>query len=175
MPNLLWLDLETTGLEPMHDRILEVGFVLAPFDQPFKLGGVVRSIVIHDTGIGLSAFIREMHGKNGLLLECATSRFSLLQAEEELLLFVPEIEDKDEKVILAGASVHFDLGFLRVHMPRVAARLSHRLYDTSAIKLFCQSLGMPKFAKAEAHRAKDDILECATHGQACADWLLRDR
>ncbi len=73
--------------------------------------------------------------------------------------------------MLAGSSIHFDHAFLAVHMPRFAARLSHRHYDVSAIKLFCQSLGADKFPKAEAHRAKDDIAESIAHAKACAEWL----
>jgi len=67
--------------------------------------------------------------------------------------------------------VHFDHGFLRVHMPKLAARFSHRHYDVSAVKLFCQSLGMPKPPKAEAHRAAADVRESIEHAKACADWL----
>ena len=56
-------------------------------------------------------------------------------------------------------------------MPTLDKRLSYRHYDVSAVKLFCQSLGMPKLPKAEAHRAKDDILESIAHAKKCADWL----
>ena len=40
------------------------------------------------------------------------------------------------------------------------------------MKLFCQSLGMPKIPKAEAHRAMADVEESARHGSLCLDWLL---
>ena len=58
-----------------------------------------------------------------------------------------------------------------MHMPRLAARFSHRHYDVSAVKLFCRSLGMPKPPKAEAHRATADVLESIAHARLCAEWL----
>ena len=81
------------------------------------------------------------------------------------------IPEHHGKFLLAGSSIHFDLGFLRVHMPKLAAKFSHRLFDVSAIKLFCESLGMPKLPKAEAHRAMVDVEESFAHYKACADWV----
>jgi hypothetical protein len=78
--------------------------------------------------------------------------------------------------VLAGDSVHFDLGFVRYHMPTLAKRLSHRVYDVSAIKLFCRSLGMPKIERKEdpVHRAAGDVLRSIEHAKYCADWLARN-
>ena len=85
------------------------------------------------------------------------------------------VSDKDERPTLAGRTVHFDLGFIRHHMPRLAARLSHRVYDVSAICLFCESLGMPRLKKGEAHRASEDVLESVEHARRCAEWLCGGR
>ncbi len=74
--------------------------------------------------------------------------------------------------MLAGSSVHFDRMFLQHYHPQVIERFSHRLYDVSAVKLFCRSLGMPPFPEiSAAHRAKDDIDESILHAKACTIWL----
>lgn len=173
---LIWADLETTGLNEKEDDILEVAISIADFHDPFKALPLYHKVLYlpEDCQDTLDPFIINMHTKNGLLVECAKSRALIEQVEEELLQIIPEASNKDERPILAGSTISFDHGFIRQHMPRVAKRLSHRHYDVSTLKLFCQSLGMPKFVKGEAHRAKDDILESIAHGAACLEWLKKN-
>lgn len=179
---LLWLDLETTGLDPKHDTILEVACRLADFERPFETSNDAGpyEAVVHfaDPRLGLPAdpsihsVVLDMHTKNGLWDECSRSTRSLAQIEDDLLEIVPEAQG-DDRPILAGSTIGFDLSFLRVRMPRLAARLHYRLYDVTSVKLFCQSLGMPKPPKAEAHRAMPDVLESIAHAKACRDWLKK--
>jgi oligoribonuclease len=172
---LYWLDLETTGLDPVKNDILEVAVMEADFERPFDVR-VIYDVPIWTglTDAELDPFIVDMHTKNGLLAECREGircRY-LHHAETSLLDLIPTVEDKDERGILAGSSVHFDHSFLRHHMPTLAGRFSHRHYDVSAIKLFCQSCGMTKFPKAEAHRALADVKESIDHASRCLKWLL---
>lgn len=170
---LMWLDLETTGLDPTKTKILEVALAEAELLDPFNYRHVYHAIVNLPASehASLDPFIIDMHTKNGLLAECERSSLNINQVEEQLLNYVLYIVDKEERSVLAGSSISFDMGYLQVHTPRVARRLSHRLYDVSSLKLFCQSQGMPKFLKAEAHRAKDDIDESIAHAAACRAWL----
>jgi oligoribonuclease len=167
---LYWLDLETTGLSSVDDVILEVAIASADMKSPFLIDEV-ESWVLPLDGRDLSAFIANMHTKNGLLAECAKSATTLAAVEEHLLSIVPDIDSYEDKPTLAGSSIHFDHAFLKAHMPRLAARFSHRYYDVSAVKLFCRSLGMERFPKAEAHRAADDIRESVDHAYRCYEWL----
>lgn len=191
MPALVWLDVETTGLDPERDRLLEVAVALADLRDPSNVRHVFQQVMYfpprpdkaRELGWGettlrisenawarLDPFIVEMHTKNGLFDECPNG-MQPYEVEKRLLDLIPWVEDKDDRPILAGSSIHFDHAFLKVHMPHVSARLSHRHYDVSALKLVCQSLGMPRFRKAEAHRAKDDIDESVRHGLECVEWM----
>lgn len=182
---LLWLDLETTGLDPNKHTILEVACGLAHFDRPFEFSVSVDTddyqAVAHfdifrwgTDASNVDKFVFDMHTKNGLWAKCAASEHSLDGIEQQLIEMLGDPYKPlvgDDRPILAGSTIGFDLSFLRVHMPRLAARLHYRLYDVTSVKLFCQSLGMPKPPKAEARRAMPDVLESIAHAKACRDWL----
>ena len=192
---LLWLDLETGGLDPAPHMatgcaLLEVAAVAArsfldPFavvpvvDAPVKISlegaapnnahvavreGIFSTRVVDD-------FCWKLHTDNGLLKACQGERALSVHAIEEMLLSTVGEEPRESRWVLAGSTVHFDRSFLRVWMPRLEARLSHRHYDVSAVKLFCQSLGMTPFPKVEAHRAWEDVHESIRHAQGCRRWL----
>lgn len=168
---LYWLDIETTGLNPIHNKILEIAISKAPFDDPFNARLVHHSVYAfpHDRDM-LEPAVREMHENSGLLTDCEY----LAYVGQPRAVHGPELcdlFDEGEEPIFAGSSVHFDVRFLRASFPEFALKFSHRHYDVSAIKLFCESLGMPKLPKGEAHRAQADILESIEHARACAQWL----
>ena len=170
---LFWLDLETTGLSPDRDVILEVSLSEADFLDPFNAKHIYCAVIfISDSAIRiLDPFILDMHTKNNLLVECQASRATMQSVEQELLKLVPWVEDKEERPILAGSRIGFDHQFIAHHWPTLNKRFSHREYDVTAIKLFCRSLGMSKFPKGEAHRAMADVEESIAHGRLCRDWL----
>ncbi|HKM52108.1 MAG TPA: oligoribonuclease [Isosphaeraceae bacterium] len=171
---LYWLDIESTGLSPDKDELLELAIAEADLEYPFEIGPICNPVFKFDAGMTRrmpDPFVIDMHTKSGLWAECMRSTMTVLESEDLLLSLVPEVIDREDRPTLAGSSVHFDHAFLCAKMPRLAARFSHRHYDVSAVKLFCRSLGMPKPPKAEAHRAHADILESIEHAKKCVDWL----
>lgn len=167
---LIWLDIETTGLDPETDSILEVAAFEAVLERPFDVRPLYECVLEFrgKNSSPIHPIVLDMHAKNGLWSACATSCVRAGSAQIDLLERIPLDEDK---AVLAGSSIHFDAGFLRHHMPQLFERFSHRYYDVSAIKLFAQSLGMPKFKKAEAHRARADVLESIEHARTVAQWF----
>lgn len=182
-PYLLWLDLETTGLDPQKDLILEVAWELTLFAAPWQpLTPWARDhhFLKNDPDlveIKLHPTVRDMHERSGLL-EVLRARGeagvlqSLQDVEGQLLQLAACWPDKEPKVRLAGWSVHFDLGFLRVRMPELAARLSYRVFDVSAVREFCRAMGMPHGEKKEAaHRADKDLAVSLEQARACRRWI----
>jgi len=168
---IFWLDLETTGLDPAKDKILEVAVLEANFDRPFDTKSLGTWVLQTDGSEQMDTFVLKMHTKSGLLDECKRSSCTAAKAEGALLERVLPAFDRYERPVLAGSSVHFDMGFLRAHMPKLAARFTHQLFDVSAVWLFCRSVGMPLEKRTPAHRAHDDIVASVEHAKSCFRWL----
>ena len=173
---LYWLDLETTGLEPDRDVILEVSVSEADFLDPFNAKHIYCAVIfISDSAIRmLEPIVLDMHTKNNLLAKCQASTKTMHDVEQDLLKLVPWVEDMAARPILAGSCTHFDARFIAKHWPTLSERFSHRQFDVSSLKLFCQSQGMDKFPKGEAHRALADVEESIAHGKLCKEWLMQN-
>ncbi len=172
---LIWIDLETTGLNPDQDGILEVAVAVSNFDEPFRPLDGFHAVVHYPDSCwrDVDSYVVDMHTKNGLREACALATLTPDDVWHEVATLVPIETDREMRPILAGSTVHFDSSFLKVFAPELLSRFAHRHYDVSSVKLFCESLGMPRIEKAEAHRARDDIRESMRHAQLCREWLSR--
>jgi len=188
--SILWTDLETTGLSPDKDKVLELCIISAPFADPFNITApnhaTVEKVFPLKDWSQVPPEVVQMHATydgsgSCLMLECMLAKggskeYTAWQEADRQLVqaFAPEggCKTPEDRLVLAGSSVHFDLEFIKVHFPSFATQLSHRVYDVSALKLFCYSMGMPEIPKgAPAHRARADILSSIEHAKLCEMWL----
>ncbi len=174
---LCWVDLETIGLNPMENSILEIAVALSTLEDPFNVYARVHAVLEVPPRVVFQPGALAMHQKNGLLEECQKSSTTLREVHAQLNQIIPRVSSRENMTTLAGASVHFDHEFLKAAdtwfapEERFTSWLSHRHYDVSAIKLFCRSLGMPKIPCDQAHRAVADVNESIRHAKLCAEWL----
>ncbi|ESQ10730.1 MAG: oligoribonuclease [Thiohalocapsa sp. PB-PSB1] len=160
--NLIWMDLEMTGLDPIHDRILEVATVVTDPNLTVLAEGPL--LVIHQSEqviAGLDEWNREHHGQSGLLERVRNSRCDEQQAERQTLEFLQQwcVAGKSP---LCGNSICQDRRFLARWMPRLEAFMHYRNLDVSSLKILAK-LWAPEvaddFRKQNKHQAMYDIRE----------------
>ncbi len=156
---LLWMDLEMTGLDPMADRILEVAVIATDWD--FK--EIARYEAVKKVGPRLmkKRMVGEFWDKYAEVREALATQNGTGKngrtVENELIKFIDEHFASDERVLLAGNSIHQDRKFIENEWPRLNERLHYRMLDVSAWKVVFDGKFRKKFAKPEAHRALEDI------------------
>lgn len=164
--NLLWIDLEMTGLSPEEDRILEVAAIATDWDfEPIinkKTGEKAEMTAVVKVPVELmkERMVGEFWEKNAksrdaLMAQNETGESSE-RVEQMLLKFVDKWFGKE--VILAGNSIHQDRKFIDKEWPKLAEKLHYRMLDVSAWKVVWEGKFGKKFLKPEQHRALDDIM-----------------
>jgi oligoribonuclease len=160
--NLIWIDLEMTGLNVDKDVILEIACVIT--DSQLNILDNGLGFVIHQSEESLESMckeVKEMHQKSGLIERVRESKTGLGQAETQLLqLFKKYCDPKTG--LLSGNSVWQDKNFMRKYTPSLADYCNYRILDVSTIKevvaRWYPDSPNKKFEKAEKHRAMQDIL-----------------
>lgn len=161
---LAWIDLEMTGLDPTRNTIVEIATLLTDDDLTIIAEG--PDLVIHQPPEALAVmepFVVSMHTRSGLLPEIEASTITVEQAAAETLAFLRSHIPAATTVPLCGNSIGTDRRFLAAYMPEIENFLHYRSVDVSTLKELIKRwnpallAGAP--AKAEGHRALDDIRE----------------
>lgn len=167
---VLALDFETPGLDPAQ-RPHEVAWVVldASLVERSRGEAIIAPVPGHEDQWG--DYVRNMHETSGLaaLLRSGEGHVSVAEAEDMILAAMDAVGEASWN--LAGYSVHFDRGFIAVHMPRLHKRLGHQHLDASVLQNLARMAGgRDAFPKPEgssvAHRAMADVLssvECLRH------------
>lgn len=160
--NLVWIDLEMTGLEIDRHVIIEIATIITDGDLNVIAEG--PSMAIHATEQELDemdAWCVENHGKSGLTARVRASTITTAEAERLTLDFIKQHVPL-QAAPLAGNSVWQDRRFLERYMPAIDSYLHYRIVDVSSIKELIKRWYPPTYnppAKRNTHRALDDILE----------------
>ncbi len=160
--NLVWIDLEMTGLSPEDDRIIEIATVITDIHLEIIAEG--PELVIHQSEERIAAMDKwnqKTHGESGLIELVRQSEITEQEAEKRTLSFIRHHAVKSRSP-LCGNAICQDRRFLDRYMPSLSQFLHYRHLDVSTIKELAKrwrpDLTSNKDKKSK-HRAKDDILE----------------
>ncbi|MBO1271567.1 MULTISPECIES: oligoribonuclease [Shewanella] len=160
--NLIWIDLEMTGLEPETDRIIEIATLVT--DKQLNIVGEGPVIAIHQSDAVLAAmddWNQQHHGESGLIARVQTSQHSEQDAIRETITFLQQHVPQGVSP-MCGNSIGQDRRFLNKYMPELENYFHYRNIDVSTIKELVrrwQPEIMKDFKKQNTHQALQDIQE----------------
>jgi oligoribonuclease len=158
--NLIWIDLEMTGLDPDTDVIIEMATIITDSELNTLAEGPV--IAVHQSDETLAAMDEwntRQHGGSGLVQRVRDSRISAAEAEAQTLAFIQQWVPERSSPI-CGNSICQDRRFLYRHMPLLENYFHYRNLDVSTLKeLAARWAPTLKYAKGGTHLALDDIRE----------------
>jgi oligoribonuclease len=160
--NLVWVDMEMTGLEPETDRIIEVAMVVTDMHLNVLAEGPVFAIHQSDETLDkMDAWNKGTHGRSGLIDRVKASTVSEELAEAELIAFMKQWVPNG-KSPMCGNTIGQDRRFMVKYMPKLEVFFHYRNVDVSTLK----ELGkrwkpemVAGFKKAQKHTALADIVE----------------
>nr|VFK44387.1 MAG: oligoribonuclease [Candidatus Kentron sp. TC]VFK46408.1 MAG: oligoribonuclease [Candidatus Kentron sp. TC]VFK60108.1 MAG: oligoribonuclease [Candidatus Kentron sp. TC] len=160
--NLIWIDLEMTGLDPDTNYIIEIATVITNSSLKVIAQGPVLAIWQSDEILnGMDAWNTNQHGKSGLIDRVRCSTHHETEAEQTTLDFVSHYV-AEGKSPMCGNSISLDRRFLIRYMPKLAGYFHYRNLDVSTLKELCKRWARDVykgFKKNNSHLALDDIYE----------------
>lgn len=158
--NLIWIDLEMTGLCTINDTIIEIATIVTDkYLNELAEGPVFAIRQSQETMDGMDEWNTRQHGKSGLTARVLESKFSAAEAETATLTFLQKWVDAGASP-MCGNSICQDRRFLSREMPELEAFFHYRNLDVSTLKILAQQWapGVAKgFVKESAHLALSDI------------------
>jgi oligoribonuclease len=159
--NLIWLDLEMTGLNPNRERIIEIATVVTDTDLNVIATG--PELVINQPEKllkDMDAWNTRQHTGSGLVEKVRQSTITENEAELRTLDFLVKYVEPGYSP-MCGNSICQDRRFLSLYMPKLEAFFHYRHLDVSTVKILAKNWApdiASKFSKESNHRALDDIL-----------------
>ncbi len=174
--NLIWIDLEMTGLDPDRDVIIEMATIVTDSDLNTLAEGPV--IAIHQPEeilAGMDEWNTRQHGQSGLTQRVRESTVSMAEAEAQTMAFLEQWVPKRSSPI-CGNSICQDRRFLYRHMPRLEGYFHYRNLDVSTLKELAARWApqvRESFKKGNTHLALDDIRESIAELRHYRDHFIK--
>ena len=174
--NLIWIDMEMSGLNPESERILEVAIVVTT--SQLEVVAEAPVWVVHQPDAVLNAmddWTKGTHGKSGLIERVKTATLTEAEVEAQMLVFVAQHVPPKLSPI-CGNSVHQDRRFLVRYMPNFEEYLLYRNLDVSTLKELARRwkpevmVGLTKHGK---HEALADIYESIAELRYYREHILK--
>ncbi|MDX5152503.1 MAG: oligoribonuclease [Acidiferrobacterales bacterium] len=160
--NLIWIDLEMTGLNPEADRIIEVATIVTDSQLNVLAEGPVIAVHQDDQIMNsMDEWNTRTHGKTGLTERVKNSRTVENEAEKQTIDFLKQYVGKNQSP-MCGNSICQDRRFLARYMPELEAWFHYRNLDVSSIKELAKRWKpeiLGGYSKKNTHQAMDDIRE----------------
>jgi len=158
--NLIWIDLEMTGLDTQNDQIIEIATIVTDKHLNTLAEGPV--LAIHQPASvmeGMDDWNTRQHGNSGLTQRVLDSEVTVAQAEKETLAFLEQWVP-ERRSPMCGNSICQDRRFMARLMPRLEAYFHYRNLDVSTLKELARRWApevAASFNKESSHLALDDI------------------
>jgi oligoribonuclease len=160
--NLIWIDLEMTGLYPDRDRIIEIAVVVTDAQITTRVEGPVFAIHQSDAALdAMDAWNKGTHGKSGLIDRVKASETDEAHAQAQVIEWLAQYV-KAGKSPMCGNTICQDRRFLANHMPALEAFFHYRNLDVSTLKELARRWKpavLDGIKKAQAHTALADVHE----------------
>ena len=160
--NLVWIDLEMTGLLPESDRIIEIAVIVTDPQISVRVEGPVFAIHQSDAVLdAMDAWNKGTHGKSGLIDRVKASTLDEAAAQAQVIAFLKQYVPAG-KSPMCGNSICQDRRFLAKDMPALEAFFHYRNLDVSTLKELARRWKpelLAGFRKVQAHTALADVHE----------------
>ena len=174
--NLIWIDLEMTGIDPDNDVIIEIATLITDADLNILAEGPTYAVHQPDSILDtMDEWNTNQHGKSGLTQRVRDSKISPAQAEAETIAFLEKWVPKGKSPI-CGNSICQDRRFLVRGMPKLEDYFHYRNLDVSTVKELARRWRPDVLAgvkKSSAHLALDDIKDSIAELQHYRDTFFK--
>ena len=173
--NLIWIDLEMTGLDPDNDVIIEIATVVT--DSHLNILSEGPSLAIHQSALvmnGMDEWCTNQHGQSGLTDRVVRSKITEAEAEQQTLDFLAQWVDPNRSP-MCGNSICQDRRFMARHLPSLETFFHYRNLDVTTLKLLANYWRpeLPAAPKRNVHEALADIRESIEELRYFREHLIR--